>query len=254
MRLLILLILTLILILILVIILRSYFLSTYIVCLEVAASRFVARVIPQRQPTILAPPGLPSLSVPAAAVPAPLMLAASAAAAMKVGQIRPTWQVEYPFNGVAYWWDYPYESVVQDLENALRDGKVLSFSWVNDHTGHKAAYDAYTRGNREVVNMGTEHRRKLRRIFVSQSADAERQENEKSMDMQDQSMEMQDLPVITFQWQVQYERRGVPYWWDYDVNISSGLERQFKERKLLFPPGTGKNARTGRSPSTSRTL
>ena len=43
-------------------------------------------------------------------------------------------------------------------------------------------------------------------------------------------LKIQDL---SFRWQVCYEQRGVPYWWDYNVSISLGLENAYQKEELF---------------------
>ncbi len=88
------------------------------------------------------------------------------------------WQVEYPDDqGVNYWWDYD-ESVVKGLENARKNDELLRFVWAWPN-GKVSEYEADPKRGL-VANVGTEHGRKLRRLFVqcSPSADAEMQEQE----------------------------------------------------------------------------
>ncbi len=135
------------------------------------------------------------------------------------------WQVEYPDDqGVNYWWDYD-ESVVKGLENARKNDELLRFVWAWPN-GKVSEYEADPKRGL-VANVGTEHGRKLRRLFVqcSPSADAEMQEQEDQPGAEPGEEKVR--------WQVAYERRGVEYWWDYDTNVSLGLEQSLRSGKLL---------------------
>ena len=139
------------------------------------------------------------------------------------------WQVMYPDDtGVDYWRDYN-ENVSKGLEDARADGEILRFVWAWPN-GSTSKYEADPK-RLLVVNVGTEHARVLRRVLVhvqsSPSADAE------MVNTDDMDEPLQEVPAdcgnCTVVWQVAYGQ----YWWDYDKNVSHGLEHSWKSGEML---------------------
>ena len=42
-----------------------------------------------------------------------------------------------------------------------------------------------------------------------------------------------DAEKVQVIWQVAYDHNGVTYWWDYDANVSAGLENARANQELL---------------------
>ena len=43
-----------------------------------------------------------------------------------------------------------------------------------------------------------------------------------------------DAEKVQVSWQVAYDYNGVTYWWDYDANVSAGLENALANQEVLI--------------------